>query len=215
MPLVILPVGMSMGQDYGQGDPDQRPSEYLEVHLGRGPVALTVDEVTAWTTALLDPERHANHDVTRQSLEQSLRRAEVGLEESDTVVSGLLDRGLLVEFDPAEGPLEELFRAHQLLPLAQGYGNSPDDPFRYQIGFGGHVVVSVSADVYDIWGYALTGSTLWDACAALAEGINTDERAGAQRLASTADDVARDVAAALPVLVTSGCALLDPVNYPV
>ncbi|MGH3095091.1 MAG: hypothetical protein ACRDMV_03725 [Streptosporangiales bacterium] len=213
MPKVIVPVGLNMGQDFAAEDPTDHPAAYWQVHFGTQSADLTTDEVKAWGAAFLDPAKHANHEVNRESLESRLRESNDGLADPSPVVSQLLDRGLLAEFDPVDGPLEDLFSRLQLFPLVQGLGNTPENPERYQIGIAGEPVVEVPANVYAIWSYSLTGRSLWHACSDLAEGVDADLAEGEEPLGLTADNVAREVGAALPVLVASGCGFLDPLNY--
>ncbi|MGH3095094.1 MAG: hypothetical protein ACRDMV_03740 [Streptosporangiales bacterium] len=210
MPKVIVPVGLNMGQDFTAADPGEQPARYWEVHLGGVPAYLTREEATAWAAAFLDPAKHASREVTRASLEAHLRAADDETTDPSPVVARLLERGLLVEFDPVNDSLESLFSRYQLYPLAQGFGNSPEQPRRYEIGFAGRALIDVDANVYAIWSYALTESSLWDACAGLAAGLDADLEPNEEPLGLTAEDLARDVAMSLPVLVTCGCGFLDP-----
>lgn len=213
MPTVIVPVGLNMGQDYTEGDPSEHPSQFWEVHLGTESADLTADEVKAWGAAFLDPQRHANHEFDRQHLERLLRENENGLADPTPVVDGLLDRGLLLEYDPQHAPWEKLFSELKLFPLVQGLGNTPEEPGVYQIGLAGEPIVTVNANVYAIWSYSLTSQSLWRACSDLATGVDEDLEPGQEPLGYTPEGVAAEVGAALPVLISSGCAFIDPLNY--
>lgn len=212
MARVIVPVGLNMGQDFAACGSAERAPEYWQVHLGGEVVQLDADEVVAWGAAFMDPQQHAANEVDRQNLEARIRGLDNGLAEPSPVVSRLLERGLLVEFDPDGGQLEALFSGLQLFPLAQGMGNTPENLDRYEIGFAGNSLVEVGPNVYAIWSYAITEPSLWDACAGLAAGLDEDLEPGEQPYNLSAEDIAGDVAAALPVLVTGACAFLDPVN---
>ncbi|MGH3095088.1 MAG: hypothetical protein ACRDMV_03710 [Streptosporangiales bacterium] len=216
MPSVIVPVGLSLGQDFATRDPVERPSQYWHVRLGDDVVHLSMEETTAWGAAFLDPQAHADLRVTRTSLERHLQQNDIGpagrLEGPEKVVAGLLDRDLLVEFDPTDGALHPLFSRLRLCPLVQGIGNSPEDPSGYQIGIAGEPLVTVDANVFAIWSYGLTEQSLWDACTGLAEGVDADLPEGEEPLGLTADGLAGDVGAAIPALVAGGCAFLDPVG---
>lgn len=211
MSTVIVPVGLAMGRDYAAGDPGDDSAASWEVHLGDTPAYLTREEMLVWAAAFLEPERHANRAVNRASLAAKLAAGSEITADPETVMSRLVERGLLVEYDPVDGRLEELFRELQLVPLAQGNGNSPEQPGRYEIGFAGQTLIDVDPNVYAIWSYSFHERSLWDACAALATGLDEDLEPGEEPLGLTADEVARDVAMSLPLLVVTGCAFIDPV----
>lgn len=213
MATVIVPAGLNMGQDFGPGDPAERPSEFWQVHLGTVAADLTRDEVTVWGAAFVDVQRHANGEMNRAALAALVKENDADVDDPDAVVAGLVDRGLLVEYDPENGSVEGIFREHQMFPLVQGMGNSPEEPTGYELGIGGQTLVTVNADVYAVWSYALTCRSLWDACAELAQGLDEDLEPGEEPVGLTAEAVAAQVAAALPVLVVSGCCFLDPLNY--
>lgn len=212
MARVIVPVGLDMGQDFAASGSAEHAPEYWQVHLGGELVQLDADETVVWGAAFLDPQQHAVNEVNRQSLEARLRGMDRGPTDPAPTVTRLLERGLLIEFDPVGGPLEAMFRGLQLFPLAQGMGNTPEHVDRYSIGFGGRALVEVGPNVYSVWSYAITEQSLWDACAGLATGLDEDLAPGDHPYNLTTEDVAGDVAAALPGLVTSACAFLDPVG---
>lgn len=215
MPTVVVPVGFVMGPEFGPDGPTDRAPRYYEVHLGSVPQNLSETEFAVWAAAFADPPRHARLEVDRASLERYLRDDD-GLagpiDDPDPLVSSLLDRGLLVEFDPIDGPLRELFSALRLFPQGQGLGSTPDEPARYRIGFGGQPVAEVSGNVYQLWSYSLTFPTLWDACVDMAAAV-TRARSGGEPLDVSAELLAREVAAAIPLLVSAGAAFVDPLNY--
>lgn len=209
---VIVPVGLRLGYEYFDVDPARFDEEELRVHFGDQLLELPDDEAAAWTAAFADPVRHARNEVTRDWLERKLR-SNPAVADPAAVVDRLLEQGLLVEFDPVAGPLEELFGSVQLYPLGDGLGNSPDDPRLYRIGDRGETRLAVPPEVYAIWSYSLTGRTLWSACADLAEGYDEDLQPGEEPAGFTAEEFARDVAAVLPALIASRCAFIDPLNY--
>lgn len=211
-PPVIVPVGLRLGYEYFDVDPARFDEEQLRVHFGDQLLELPDDEAAAWTAAFADPVRHARHEFTRSRLEADLR-GHPAIPDAAAVVTRLLDRGLLVEFEPVGGPLEELFRTVQLYPLGDGLGNSPDDPRMYRIGNRGETCLAVPPEVYAIWSYSLTGRTLWSACADLAEAFDEDLQPGEEPAGFTPEEFARDVAAVLPALIASRCAFIDPLNY--
>lgn len=211
MATVIVPVGLTMGPDFAGGGAGGEPTGSWQVHLGTEAASLAPDELRAWGIAFSDVQRHADHRFTRAHLEELLRTGEDGTGDPASSVSGLLDRGLLLEYDPAGADWEPLFGAVNLYPLVQGMGNSPEDPAAYRLGVGGEPILSVNANVYGIWSYALASRSLWNACAELAAGIDQDLPPGEEPYDYTPAGVAAQVGAALPLLVVTGCAFLDPV----
>ncbi|MBO0829395.1 MAG: hypothetical protein J2P24_16605 [Streptosporangiales bacterium] len=204
MPTVIVPVGLNMGPQFDD------PAGDWHVHLGTRAAKLSPDELRAWGTAFSDVQRHADHTFTRAHLEHVLGQDRNGTPDPAPIVSALLDRGLLLEYDPADADWAELFDEVNLFPLVQGMGNSPEEPAAYQLGVGGEPILSVNANVYGIWSYALTSRSLWSACAELAAGVDQDLQPGEEPFGYNAADIAAEVGAALPLLVTTGCAFLDP-----
>ncbi|MGH3095093.1 MAG: hypothetical protein ACRDMV_03735 [Streptosporangiales bacterium] len=204
MPTVIVPVGFIMGPEFGAGGPVDRDPLYWEVHLGGDSQQLTVEEFSAWSEAFTDPPKHAELTVNRQSLEQRLTENDGGLagaiDNPDPIVTSLIERGLLVEFDPVNDWLQHLFDRLRLFPQGQGIGSTPDAPDVYRISFADVVLVNVSANVYRLWSYAVRFPTLWQACSGLAGSTGAPE------------PLAREVAAVVPLLVSAGAAFLDPLS---
>lgn len=215
MPTVIVPVGFVMGPEFGaEGEPDRDP-QYYEVHFGGEPQNLTVEEFAAWVAAFVDPPRHAELQVDRKSLEEFLR-ADDGiagiLADPGPIVAGLIERGLLVEYDPVQDSLRQLFGGLRLYPQGQGLGSTADDPGQYRIGFAGQPIASVSSNVYQIWSFAMTHRNLWEACANLAAAAQHPPP-DLEPVDVDTDAIAREVGSAIPMLVSAGAAFLDPLNY--
>lgn len=202
MPMVIVPVGFLMGPEYGPGGSANRDADFWEVHFGTDRHQLNVQEFAAWTGAFRDPPTQLNLEGDRASLE-ALLHDDGGiagpLSDAASVVSDLLGRGLLVEFDPVGGPLQESFARLSLYPQGHGLGSTAEEPTRYRIGFAGNPLAHVSANVYQVWSFALRFASLWDACAGMAATRGTD-----------LESLAHEVGTALPVLVGVGTAFLDP-----
>lgn len=217
MPKVVVPVGFLMGPEFGSDGPPDRPPRHYEIHLGDQPQELSETEFAVWAGAFVDPRRHADLEVDRASLEQHLR-ADDGLvgpiADPAPLVSSLLDRGLLVEFDPESGQLQELFSGLRLFPQGQGLGSTPDEPARYRIGFGNRPVAEVTGNVYELWSYSLVFPTLWDACVDMAAAA-TGGPPGGEPLDVSPELLAGEVAAAIPLLVSAGAAFVDPASYDV
>lgn len=206
---VIVPVGLAMGQDFATADPPER----WEVHFGYDTERLSFDEARVWASAGLQLEKHARHEVTRDSLRRYLEEQEPDLRKPDAVIAELLKRGLLLEYDPFGAGMEDLFRAYQVYPLGDGMGCTAADPAQFWVGIAGDRQVALSPHAYTIWSYSATGPSLWDACTTLADGLDEDLDSSEQPYNFDPGDIARDFAAHLPALVASGCAFLDPLNY--
>ncbi|MGH3095087.1 MAG: hypothetical protein ACRDMV_03705 [Streptosporangiales bacterium] len=214
MPKVIVPVGFIMGPEYGgAGAPDRDPN-YWEVHLGGDAQTLTTEEFSVWAAAFTDPPAHAGLETNRARLEQLLSSDDGGLAgriaEPAPLVSRLLQSGLLVEFDPADGPLQEVCDQLRLLPQGQGLGSTAAEPDAYRIGFGNQPVAQVTSNVYQLWSYACTFPTLWQACVDMAAAGDAVLAPGEEPLGLDAETLAREVATVLPLLVSVGAAFLDP-----
>jgi hypothetical protein len=217
MPNVVVPVGFLMGPEFGPEGPPDRPPLHYEVHFGDQPQELSETEFAVWAAAFVDPRRHAGLEVDRGSLEQHLHDDDglVGpIADPAPLVSSLLERGLLVEFDPEAGALQELFSGLRLFPQGQGLGSTPDEPTRYRIGFGNQPVAEVTGNVYELWSYSLVFPTLWDACVDMAAAAATAP-AGGESLDVSPELLAGEVAAAIPLLVSAGAAFVDPLTYEV
>jgi hypothetical protein len=211
MPTVIVPVGLNLGPSYRYVAPPDPTPEYWEVRLGADSEELSADEFQVWGRAFLDPERHARLEVNRDTLRRDLLAAGKGPADPDEVIDQLIERGFLVEFDP-EGPLEKVFRRLRLYPLAEGMGNTPEEPDRRLIGHNGQSLLKVTSVVYGLWAFSAAIGSLWDACLATAKFNANAKQAGEDLEDLPLDEVARQGAVSVPMLVSSGCAFLDPVR---
>ncbi|MFK3982184.1 hypothetical protein ACI2K4_17625 [Micromonospora sp. NPDC050397] len=209
MPTVIVPVGLSMGPRYRYVRPPDPTPECYEIHLGDDLVELTETEAAVWAAAFVDAERHAKLAVNRKSLIQLVQTAPKPEPRAAEIVDTLIARGLLVEFD-TEGNLEPVFRRHKLLPLAQGLGSTAEEPHLHRIGFASQPILSIPNAVYGLWSFSYHSHNLWDACAFYAAADEEELEPGEEPLGLTAEDIARDVARNLPLLIATTCAFVDP-----
>lgn len=209
MSTVIVPAGLSMGPRYRYVRPPDPTPECYEVHLGDDLVELTETEAAVWAAAFLYPDRHAKLSVNRESLVRMLETAPKPEPQAARYVDDLIARGLLVEFDP-DGDLRPVFSRHKLLPLAQGLGSTPDAPHQHRIGIGDQPLVALPAEMYGLWSFACLHPNLWDACVDFAD-ESEEEADGEETLGLNPEDIARDLATNLPMLIAATCAFLDPI----
>ncbi|MFD1321665.1 hypothetical protein ACFQ4H_11260 [Micromonospora sonneratiae] len=170
---------------------------------------LTEAEAAVWAAAFIDPESHAKLAVNRASLIRLLETAPKPERRAAEIVDDLLKRGLLVEFDP-DGDLEPVFHRHKLLPLGQGLGSTPEEPHLHRIGFAGKAAVALPIQVFTQWSYAYLHADLWEACVFYAD-ESEDAEEGEELLNLTPEEVARDTALNLPMMISTSTAFLDPV----
>lgn len=209
MPTVIVPVGLNLGPSYRYVTPPDPNPEFWEVRLGNDSEELTDEEFQVWGRAFLDPERHARLEVTRETLHRDVLTAGKGLLDPGPLIDRLLDRKLLIEFDP-DGDLEKPFRRITLHPLAEGMGNTPEEPDRRLIGHNGQALVKVNYTVYNLWAYSSAVKSLWEACL-IAIKLADEQRASGEDIdPMTVDELALDAARVIPMLIASGCAFLGP-----
>lgn len=210
MSTVIVPVGLNLGPSYRYVTPPDPTPEHWEVRLGTESEELTDEEFQVWGRAFLDAERHARLEINRGTLRRDVIAAGNGPADPDPVIDRLLQRGLLVEFDP-EGPLEQVFRRLTLFPIAEGMGNTPEEPDRYHIGHNGMSLLKVAPLVYALWAASSLEASLWQACVSAAED-DGEASSDADLESLTPDEAAQEMAATIPMMIASGCAFLDPVR---
>jgi hypothetical protein len=211
MPRVIVPVGLSMGPRFRYVRPPDPVPECYEVHLGDDLVELTENEAAVWAAAFVDAERHAELKVNRDSLIQFLASVPRSEPRAAAIVDGVIGRGLLVEFD-TDGDLEPVFSRHKLLPLGQGLGSTAEDPHLHRIGFANQPVLALPNAVYGLWSFSYRDTNLWQACARYAATDETERGPDEEALGLTPENIARDVALNLPMMIATSCAFLDPVD---
>ncbi|GAB2963122.1 hypothetical protein GCM10027280_59970 [Micromonospora polyrhachis] len=208
MSSVIVPVGLSMGPRFRYVRPPDPTPECYEIHLGDDLVELTEAEAAVWAAAFIDAESHAKLAVNRASLIRLLETAPKPERRAAQIVDDLLNRGLLVEFDP-DSNLEPVFRRHKLLPLGQGLGSTPEEPHLHRIGFAGKAAVALPNTVFMQWSFAYLHPNLWEACAYYAD--DSEHVAdGGEPLGFTPASVAGEVAQNLPMIIATSCGFLDP-----
>jgi hypothetical protein len=125
---------------------------------------------------------------------------------ADTVLAGLADLGLVVGVDPADpGPAAERLT---LLPLADGWGNTPQEPTVFRYGLGGSELVRLPRVLYDAVSLAARWPDLRTACHGLATlarqaGVPTQQ-------AHDGESLLRWLVGALPRLCSVSVVALHP-----
>lgn len=213
MPNVIVPTGMMLGEYHRPGGATEAP-EHWHINLGGYAELLTLEELTVWAAASLDPERQAQLGGTRTVLLQVV----AGFDEAEipnpaSAVDDLLRRGLLVEFDPVDGDIEEFARRYRVIPTGAGLGNSHENPLVYRIAVGGEPRVHVNGDVYALWANTFYYPSIWDSAAGFAKEMAdyAPQAADGDTPQVDSESVARALAANLPLLVSAEAAVLDPI----
>ncbi|WP_428964199.1 hypothetical protein [Micromonospora fluostatini] len=210
MPRVIVPAGLSMGPRFRYVRPPDPIPECYEIHLGDDLVELTETEAAVWAAAFVDAERHAKLQVNRESLIRLLETAPKPEPQATTLVDGLIERGLLVEFD-TDGNLEPIFRRHKLLPLGQGLGSTAEAPHLHRVGLANQPILAVPNSVYGLWSFSFQSPSLWEACVYYAAADQEELMEDEEPLGMTPAEVATEVANHLPLIIATGCGFLDPV----
>lgn len=155
-------------------------------------------------------DQHARHEITRQWLIDQLRDDPDVPSDAAAGVQMLAADGMLVEFDPAHGPLKEMFERHRLHPCGVALGNTADRPDVFTVVNGDHGV-TLSFVAFHIWASAYRSTTLWQACLDFVDEVTATYQPPEQPPDGlTVDTVAGEIAAALPPLIAARCAFLDP-----
>ncbi|MFF0150933.1 hypothetical protein [Micromonospora sp. NPDC005203] len=210
MPRVIIPVGFSLGPQHRYVRPADPKPESWEVHLGGDMLELTEDEFSVYGAAFLDLEGHSKLRVDRARLVDLLLNASNPQPQVESLVGSLIDRGLLLEFDP-EGPLDDLFRRYRLFPTAEGMGSTPEEPHYHRMGHHNRALVAVQNDAYVMWAFSFVHPNLWEACAYFARADEEELEESEEPIGLTAEGVARELALNMPMMIATQCAFLDPV----
>lgn len=210
MPQVIVPVGFSLGPQHRYVRPPDPEPECWELHVGGDMVELTDDESSVYGAAYVDVEGHANLRVDRDALVKMLVTAPRPQPNAGQIVDSLVERGVLLEFDP-EGPLEDLFRRYRLFPTAEGMGSTPEEPHFHRMGHHNRALLAVNNNAYVMWAFSFLHPNLWEACAYLARADEEELEGDEKPIGMTTESVAREVALNLPMMIATQCAFIDPV----
>lgn len=156
---LLFPVGHHVGARHRV-----ESDEVLEqVRRGATFHDLTSQEYAVWTLAHGSPEAVQNEvPWTRKAVEELARVA--GLTAVSEVVDKLMETGLLVEVAPGTDEALAFAKAHRVVPLMLGLGNTADEPWLFGIGFLGQPILQVTHPIYDVWQWSAMDDTLWATC---------------------------------------------------
>jgi hypothetical protein len=161
---LVFPVGLLCGTYY---DEDDAGGHHHEVRRGGRIHDLTDTELAAWLFAHGRPD--APTDETPWTAPELLRfLAEQQVAKPAPLVDSLLERGLLVEVARSGDGMAAFAGSHRVVPIMQGLGNSPDEPWMYSIGLMEQERIQVSRPVFDVWAWSHLDDTLWRACEVIA-----------------------------------------------
>ncbi|GAA0714140.1 hypothetical protein Drose_25725 [Dactylosporangium roseum] len=151
MTALVLPIGHYLGRDASRH----------RVRIGARSVVLADDNTAAtWMLAHGVPKL-----VSAQAWTAEAMRAAAG-PDADRVaatMSVLVADGVLVEVATTGPDAERFARTHRLCPLLTGLGPHPEMPGWYALGRPGEPVVLVPEFAYEVWRWAPTAGSLWDA----------------------------------------------------
>jgi hypothetical protein len=189
VPKVIVPVGFENGSRWSGKQVAH------EVMFPNAAATLPTDAHAVWLAAFTDVDAQASLRFTRdQLLEFSERLGIVGANE---IIGHLHAAGLLVEFDPTVPG--ELFERYRLYPLAEGLGNTEENPTVFQIAREGRVLLQVNVHVFGVWSTSVYFSSLAEGIAKYAAAVDVP-----------AVEIGRRFALALPAIVANRCGFLQP-----
>lgn len=200
---LVFPVGHYQGPFF----PDvAAPMAFVRLRIGRNVAQLfTEDEVALWALAHGVPDELDSGPWTLEAMGEAavrLDRMSIG-----GALDVLLDAGVLVEVVPGSPESVEFARSHMFRSLLVGLGAEPTRPGMVALGLRGQPGPFVDESAYEIWQWAPSMSSLWDACELLAE-VGASPFLGGR----DAEKTLRHVLERLHVLLASGAGYLDRVD---
>lgn len=151
---LIFPIGHQVGARYQSG----QLVAAQQVRCGGKFHDLTAPQAEVWQLAHGVPEEIDRQVPWQRGLIEE-RLPGIG-----PVIDELTGLGLLVEATPGTAQGEEFAKAHRLVPLMLGLGNSSADPDTFGIGFLSQPALQVSHPIYDVWQWSTMDDSLWNTC---------------------------------------------------
>ena len=163
---LVFPLGHQMGPFHSHRD---APPSYWVIRLGwDSPLLHAQDDADVWALAHGLPDHVHTVPWTRSVIRDVAQRS--GIDDSDRVLDGLLDRGLVAELTPGSPAALDFAGAHRVQSLLLGLGGVPDRPGVDGIGLlGMPALAQVASRAYEFWQWAHLWPTLADAAGGLAE----------------------------------------------
>ena len=163
---LVFPLGHEIGPFHQHRD---APPDYWVIRLGwDSPLVHERDAAEVWALAHGLPERVHTTAWTRTAIREAA--AESGITDSDAVLDGLLERGLVVELTPGTAAADRFADTHRVQSLLLGLGALPDSPGVDGIGLlGMPPLARVDPRTYEFWQWGHLWPTLSEAAEGLAE----------------------------------------------
>lgn len=194
---LIFPIGHQVGARYQAG----QLVAAQQVRCGGRFHDLTEQQAEVWRLAHGVPE-----EIDRQVPWQR-SAVEERLPGAGMVIDDLMSSGLLVEATPGTAQAEEFAKAHRLVPLMLGLGNSANDPDTFGIGFLSQPALQVSHPIYDVWQWSTMDDSLWNTCE---NATDVARRAGSTDPEATETNrLLTGIVGSLHALLSSSAAYLD------
>ena len=163
---LVFPLGHAMGAFHQHRG---APPAYWVVRLGwDSPLLPDQAAADVWALAHGRRDRVDHTPWTRSELCRSAREA--GIEDPQTVLATLVERGLVVEVHPGTEAATEFAGTHRVQSLLLGLGELPDQRGLDGIGLlGMPPLARVPLGTYEFWQWGHLWPTLAEAAAGLAE----------------------------------------------
>lgn len=212
MVALVIPVGHFAGPMFTS--PEAEAPESFEIRFRDGVFSLSAQEYAVWAVAHGDPEKVGQRSQSRTVVETAAKDA--GVDDPGPIFDSLVNDGLLTQVMPKGEPAREFARNHQIMPLALGLGNTPQQLGAFQIGMPNSARATVGYDVYHMWLFCHREENLWKAVTTIAkeaEEANIEEadsdREDKIELISDPDVLLTGLLEAMPVLISTSCVYID------
>jgi hypothetical protein len=195
---IVVAIGRSSGPEYPA---DGQAVERHVIEAGGTIFDVPPQAHLTWLAAFTDPDAHGAHAFTRDRLAEIAGGS--GVADAAALVDKLIRSNLLAEYEPGTESALDFLRSYKLYPMADGLGNSPEDPSMFGIGRGGTALLSLEHDIYAFWSGSYREATMWDA-------VVKFDKERPDDAPFTAEDLGHLFAGSVPVIVATRVGFLDP-----